>query len=108
MADELGVLCDQHFNAVLLNYYRNGQDSMGWHRDNEPEIIGKTIASVSLGSARAFKIRHRDSKKTYTVELPAGSLLLMTGLQKDYEHSLPKRAGNDESRINLTFRLLRE
>lgn len=107
LADDLASICGHPFNAVLLNYYRNGQDSMGWHRDNEQVIIGNTIASISLGATRDFKIRHRASKKTYTIPLHSGSLLLMTKLQQDYEHAIPKRARINEPRINLTFRLLR-
>lgn len=106
LADELTTICGHPFNAVLLNYYRDGQDSMGWHRDNEKAIIGHTIASISLGATRDFKIRHRASKKTYTITLHSESLLLMTNLQEDYEHALPKRARINEPRINLTFRLL--
>ncbi|NQX91339.1 MAG: alpha-ketoglutarate-dependent dioxygenase AlkB, partial [Flavobacteriales bacterium] len=57
------------FNSVLLNYYRHGQDSMGWHRDNEPEMDSSLIASVSFGAERVFKIRHRDSNKTSIIPL---------------------------------------
>jgi alkylated DNA repair dioxygenase AlkB len=104
----LSEYCQQPFNAVLLNYYRNGNDAMGWHRDNELTIIGNTIASISLGEPRDFRIRNRATKKAVTIELPAGSLLIMTGLQQDHEHSLPKRIKVTDGRINLTFRLLRE
>jgi alkylated DNA repair dioxygenase AlkB len=94
------------FNSVLINYYRDGKDSMGWHADNEPEL-GKNpmIASLSLGSARDFVLKHNqrsDLKKVFS--LNSGSLLLMgKGIQKNWKHALPKRA-HAGPRINLTFR----
>jgi alkylated DNA repair dioxygenase AlkB len=94
------------FNSVLINYYRNGQDSMGWHADDEPELgEDPIIASVSLGEARDFLLRHNTRKElTLKLPLPTGSLLLMgKGIQKNWKHSLPKRK-HAGSRINLTFR----
>ena len=94
------------FNSVLINYYRDGKDSMGWHADNEPEL-GKNpmIASLSLGSARDFVLKHNqrsDLRKVFS--LNSGSLLLMgKGIQKNWKHALPKRA-HAGPRINLTFR----
>jgi alkylated DNA repair dioxygenase AlkB len=94
------------FNSVLINYYRNGKDSMGWHADNEPELgENPMIASLSLGSARDFVLKHNqrsDLKKVFS--LNSGSLLLMgKGIQKNWKHALPKRA-HAGPRINLTFR----
>lgn len=94
------------FNSVLINYYRDGKDSMGWHADNEPELgENPMIASLSLGSARDFVLKHNqrsDLKKVFP--LNSGSLLLMgKGIQKNWKHSLPKRA-HAGPRINLTFR----
>lgn len=94
------------YNAVLLNGYRNGQDSMGWHRDNEPEMDTTSIASLSLGAARTFKIRHRGTKQAWDVELEHGDLLVMEHLQEEFEHSIPKRARVNEPRLNFTFRRL--
>lgn len=94
------------FNGCLLNLYRNGNDSMGWHRDNEKEIDQTVIASLSLGEARDFKVRHRTSKKVMTIKLTHGSLLIMNNLQDTYEHSVPKRKGVEGQRINMTFRQL--
>jgi alkylated DNA repair dioxygenase AlkB len=94
------------FNSVLCNFYRNGQDSMGWHSDKEPEL-GRNpfIASLSLGGARLFKFRHLKTNETVDVVLKSGSLLLMGGeLQHHWRHSLPKSAKVDQPRINLTFR----
>lgn len=94
------------FNSVLINYYRDGRDSNGWHSDDEPEL-GKQpiIASVSLGSARDFMLRYKpDHKIKFRLALQSGSLLLMSGnTQRCWQHSIPKRAHAD-ARINLTFR----
>ena len=97
------------FNSVLVNWYRNGQDSMGWHSDDEA-ILGRdpSIASVSLGSARRFLLRHKgQGNRTNQMEimLESGSLLLMHGsLQHHWKHSLPKTRACSAERINLTFR----
>jgi len=94
------------FNAVLGNYYRNGQDSMGWHSDDESvHIPGSLIASISFGESRNMKFRNKSTKKLiYKVELNSGSLLIMKGdAQKKTEHSIPKQS-NKKGRINLTFR----
>lgn len=98
------------FNAVLANYYRDGQDSMGWHSDAEPEVgprpDDRWIASVSLGAVRRFALRHKRRKREgVTLELASGSLLVMRGTtQTHYRHALPKTAGVAEPRLNLTFR----
>lgn len=100
----------EQFNSVLINYYRDGQDSNGWHSDDEPELGEQpTIASVSLGATRDFKLRQKANHKcNYTLPLEHGSLFLMRHKsQSDWQHHLPKRA-NAESRINLTFRLIKE
>lgn len=92
------------FNAVLLNFYRNGDDAMGWHRDNEKEIDQRLIASVSFGATRTFKIRAYKGDFKTDVDLTHGSLLLMQNMQSNFEHSLPRRKRVDGPRINLTFR----
>ena len=94
----------RYFNACLFNQYRDGQDSMGWHRDNEPEINPSCIASVSFGASRDFVIRHRTTKEKWLVHLHHGDLLVMENLQDAYEHALPKRLRVGEPRINLTLR----
>ena len=93
-----------YFNACLFNHYRNGEDSMGWHRDNEPEIDAACIASVSFGASRDFVIRHRTTKQKWLVPLHHGDLLIMEHLQDAYEHALPKRLRVLEPRINVTLR----
>ena len=95
------------FNACLFNLYRNGVDSMGWHRDNEPEIDPACIASVSFGATRDFAIRHRQTKEKWMVSLGHGDLLVMENMQRDFDHALPKRLKVHEPRINLTLRVLR-
>ncbi|MBP7370688.1 MAG: alpha-ketoglutarate-dependent dioxygenase AlkB [Arenimonas sp.] len=95
------------FNSVLLNYYRNGQDAMGWHCDDENELgMQPTIASLSLGAERRFLLRRKDkTEKSLAIELSHGSLLLMQGdTQKNYLHALPRTAKQIPARINLTFR----
>ena len=100
----------QQFTHVLCNYYRDGQDSMGWHRDNEP-ILGKnpTIASLTFGASRSFQLRPYGKKEPkLSITLSHGSLLLMGGeSQHFWEHQLPKTKKVLAPRINLTFRKLR-
>lgn len=95
------------FNSCLLNNYRNGNDSMGWHRDNEKNL-GKSpvIASLSFGAARKFQFRNYEEKTLIkTLFLEHGSLLLMRGkTQQCWEHRLPKQSKSTEPRINITFR----
>ncbi|HQZ30302.1 MAG TPA: alpha-ketoglutarate-dependent dioxygenase AlkB [Arenimonas sp.] len=97
-------------NSVLANLYRSGQDAMGWHSDDEPELGPRpVIASLSLGATRRFRFRHRrDHSKTFAMELPHGSLLLMSGdTQANWQHALPRTAQAVEPRLNLTFRQIR-
>jgi alkylated DNA repair dioxygenase AlkB len=97
------------FNGVLANLYRDGNDGMGWHADNEPELgAHPLIASLSLGATRRFAIRHRSNATCrIDIELAHGSLLLMGGAtQSHYRHALPKTARAVGARINLTFRRL--
>ena len=97
------------FTHVLCNYYRNGQDSMGWHRDNE-DVLGKdpTIASLTFGASRIFQLRPYGKKEPkLNIELSDGSLLLMGGeSQHFWEHQIPKTKKVLAPRINLTFRKL--
>jgi alkylated DNA repair dioxygenase AlkB len=95
------------FNSVLLNYYRNGRDSVAWHSDKET-VMGShpIIASVSFGAVRSFDIRKKeDHHEKYSVRLEHGSLLIMKGdLQSGWEHRIAKTTENIGPRINLTFR----
>ena len=97
------------FTTCLLNLYRNGQDSNGWHADNEKEL-GKNpiIASVTLGQERFFHLKHRKDKNLkQKILLQHGSLLLMKGAtQEHWLHQVPKTARVIDERINLTFRII--
>ena len=95
------------FNSVLLNYYRNGQDSMGWHADDERELgRNPIIASLNLGESRRFLFRRKDDKNIkHEILLTHGSLLLMAGeMQHFWQHAVPKEPKKNLPRINLTFR----
>jgi alkylated DNA repair dioxygenase AlkB len=98
------------FNSVLLNYYRDGNDSVAWHSDKE-SALGKrpVIASVTFGQVRSFDIRRKtDHKEMYSVRLEHGSFLLMkAGLQEAFEHRVPKSSRSMRPRVNLTFRVVK-
>jgi len=95
------------YNSVLANRYRDGRDSMGFHADDEPELGPEpVIASLSLGAARRFVLKHRKRKReTFELALGDGDLLVMRGAtQRHWNHALPKTARPVGERINLTFR----
>ena len=99
-----------NFTTVLLNQYRDGKDSNGWHADNEKELgTNPIIASISFGAERAFQLKHntdKDHKKSIILE--HGSLLLMKGTtQHFWKHQIPKTAKPIGPRINLTFRVIK-
>ncbi|HZV63661.1 MAG TPA: alpha-ketoglutarate-dependent dioxygenase AlkB [Telluria sp.] len=98
----------RRFNSVLLNYYRDGRDSMGMHSDDEAELgPAPAIASVSFGATRTFILKHKRSKQTLKLELEAGSLLLMSGsTQKNWLHGINKVTAAVGPRVNLTFRYI--
>ena len=97
------------FNCVLLNFYRDGHDKMGWHSDDEKELgPNPNIASVSFGATRRFDFKHKtDTNNKFSVELHSGSVLLMKGdMQHHWLHQLPAQKRIKEPRINLTFRYI--
>lgn len=99
--------CGKQFNSALLNYYRDGSDSMGWHSDDEKELSGNpVIASASFGATRVFQFKHKQQKKAkVSVALGNGSLLIMQGqTQHHWLHQVPKTAQEQGPRINITFR----
>jgi alkylated DNA repair dioxygenase AlkB len=101
-------IIDHQFNSVLLNYYRDQNDSMGMHSDDEPEL-GKqpVIASLSLGEERSFLLRHKYRKDIGPVKLflSSGSMLVMRGdTQSHWKHGITKERKPCGPRINLTFR----
>jgi alkylated DNA repair dioxygenase AlkB len=97
------------FNSVLLNLYRDGNDSMGWHSDDEPELgENPVIGSLSLGGTRQFMLRHKH-QKTLKAKLPltSGSFLLMQDTTQHYwQHQVPKTKRAVAPRLNLTFRVI--
>jgi alkylated DNA repair dioxygenase AlkB len=97
------------FNSVLVNAYRDGKDSMGWHADDEPELgMEPTLASISLGAERCFRWRDKQTRQSNGMNLQHGSLLLLSGqFQHRYQHCVPKTSKKMGLRINLTFRLIR-
>jgi len=100
------------FNSVLINYYRDGQDRVAWHSDDEKEL-GKNpvIGSVSFGAERTFKLRHKQYKENnlkQSIVLKNGSFLLMKGAtQHHWMHEIPRTAKPIGPRINLTFRVIK-
>ncbi len=97
-----------HFTSVLLNYYRDGSDYVGWHRDNEKVLrVNPVIASVSFGATRTFKFRHIIDKSIRSIQLTHGTYVLMKGeTQHKWEHQIPKSKKILAPRISLTFRIL--
>lgn len=104
------ALAGSPFNSVLLNLYRDGRDSMGWHSDDERSLgSDPVIASLSFGATRRFRLKHkRHPDLVIALDLPPASCLIMAGaLQHHWRHALPKTAKLVEPRVNLTFRLIR-
>lgn len=99
-----------NFNSVLLNYYRDHRDSVGFHSDDEPELGARpVIASLSLGEERTFILKHKQSKTAEPVRLrlASRSLLLMKGDTQHYwRHGVPKETRPCGPRVNLTFRTI--
>ena len=107
LVKKIKTIKNHPFNAVLLNLYRDGKDSNGWHADNEAELgTNPVIASVSLGEERFFHLKHRSLKdQRLKIKLQHGSLLIMEeAMQHHWLHQIPKTAKSIQPRINLTFR----
>ncbi len=108
--ERVEALTGTRFNSVLLNWYRDGRDSTGWHSDDEPELgRNPVIASLSLGDTRRFVLQpRRESDTRHALLLEHNTVLLMTGaLQHHWRHALPKTAKPVSDRINLTFRQIK-
>lgn len=99
----------QPFNSLLVNYYRDGNDTMGWHSDDEAELGHQpTIVCISLGAERVLKLKHKASNKITDLKLRSGSCLIMSGnSQRDYQHAITKQTTLAHPRISLTFRLIK-
>ena len=108
--NEIEEVSTENFTTVLLNLYRNGKDSNGWHADNEIELgRNPVIASVSFGAERSFHLQHNTIKEQkLKITLEHGSLLLMKGpTQHFWKHQIPKTTKDIGPRINLTFRVIK-
>ncbi|MFT4674117.1 MAG: alkylated DNA repair dioxygenase AlkB [Saprospiraceae bacterium] len=109
--EDIERISNQKFTSVLLNLYRDGSDSNGWHSDDEKEL-GKHpfIASLSFGANRIFHFKHRqDPRLKFKIALEHGSLLLMGGATQEFwKHQIPKTKRKLSPRINLTFRQIKE
>ena len=108
LRQQISARVGTHFTAALANRYRSGSDTVSWHADDEPELgVNPTIASLSLGATRRFVLKHRTREARLALELPPGSLLVMSGTtQQHWLHSLPRTRKPVGERINLTFRRL--
>lgn len=108
--NKIETICSETFTSCLLNLYRNGQDSNGWHADNEKELGPEpVIASISFGEERVFHFKHKTKDLKQKIVLEHGSLLLMRGkTQEHWLHQIPKSNKNMKPRINLTFRNIHE
>ena len=107
--NKIEPISNTHFNSVLLNQYRNGNDSISWHKKKKKELgLNPIIGSVNFGATRKFQLRHIKTKEKIEIELTHGSLLIMQGeLQHFWQHQVPKTAQKVNERINLTFRVIK-
>ncbi|AXG70181.1 2OG-Fe(II) oxygenase superfamily protein [Kordia sp. SMS9] len=109
LKQQVDQTCEVNFTTMLLNYYRDGKDSNGWHADNEKELgVNPIIASLSFGQERYFHLKHRTDKTLkHKILLQHGSLLVMKGeTQHKWLHQIPKTAKPIQGRINSTFRII--
>mgnify|MGYP005989484103 CR=1 FL=1 len=104
----LELSCGYKFNSVLVNFYRDGNDKMGWHSDDESELgPNPVVASISLGETRAMFFKNKKSQQTASIDLLAGSMLVMkAGMQRVFQHQIPARRKVSHGRISLTFRYI--
>ncbi|WP_338645956.1 alpha-ketoglutarate-dependent dioxygenase AlkB [Flavobacterium sp. KS-LB2] len=110
LKSQIEKVAEVNFTTVLLNQYRDGKDSNGWHADNEKELgVNPVIASVSFGAERTFQLKHNSNKDLKkSIVLQHGSLLLMKGTTQHYwKHQIPKTAKPIGPRINGTFRIIK-
>lgn len=109
MRKRLEAHLNQPLNSLLVNYYRDGNDTMGWHSDDEIELGDKpTIVCISLGADRVLKLKHKASNKVTDLKLQSGSCLIMNDhSQRDYQHAIPKQTTLGHPRISLTYRFIK-
>jgi alkylated DNA repair dioxygenase AlkB len=103
---EVEAVTDHRFNSCLLNLYHDGSEGMGYHSDDEGDLLKESaIASLTLGATRKFVFKHKRTKQKVEIYLQSGSLLVMKGeTQQHWQHSLPATTKVAAPRINLTFR----
>lgn len=108
--NDIEPICKTSFNSVLLNLYRDGNDSISWHTDAEKELgRNPIIASVNFGAERVFQLKHMHTQEKIEILLQHGSLLvMMSELQHFWKHQVPKSKKITQPRINLTFRVIRD
>jgi len=109
--EQIDKVANIKFNSVLMNWYRDGEDYINWHSDSEKELgQNPVIGSVNFGASRRFLIRRsNDHSIKLEISLKHGSLLIMSGeLQHYWEHSVPKEKKIKETRVNLTFRIIKQ
>ncbi|HEX8582347.1 MAG TPA: alpha-ketoglutarate-dependent dioxygenase AlkB [Acidimicrobiales bacterium] len=106
--ERIEAVAGERFNSVLANWYRDGQDSVSWHSDDEPELGPEpTIGSVSFGDTRRFQLRHKRVDAEHAMDLTHGGFLLMRGpTQRCWRHQVPKTSRPVGQRVNLTFRVI--
>ena len=107
LKNKISNVYTNEFNTVLMNLYRDGKDSNGWHADNEKELgLNPVIGSITLGQERAFHLKHKVNKSDrLKIILEHGSLLIMSGsMQHNWLHQVPKTSRKINERINLTYR----
>ncbi|MAM29319.1 MAG: alpha-ketoglutarate-dependent dioxygenase AlkB [Flavobacteriaceae bacterium] len=107
--DDIEPKANVNFNSVLLNRYRDGNDSISWHTDAEKELgTNPVIASVNFGAERKFQLKHIETDERINLILQHGSLLIMQGaLQHYWKHQVPKTKKKLGERVNLTFRVIK-
>lgn len=103
---DVETACGETFNSVLVTHYRDGQDYVGWHADDENELGRRpVIASLSLGVGREFHYRHKQTADKGALTMNDGELLVMqAGFQEEWQHCVPLQSEVNGARINLTFR----
>ena len=108
LREQIEVESGERFNRALVNYYRDGSDSVDWHADDEAELGYEPLeASLSLGAERAFQLRHNVTQERLDISLPHGSLLVMgAGIQTHWQHRIAKTKKVEQPRVNFTFRYM--
>merc|ERR1712240_301106 len=93
----------RYYESCLCNMYRDGNDMVGWHADDEPGV-GPSVASISLDATRVFEMREESTNDVIRIPLKAGTLLIMEGTTQQYwKHRIPKEKNTMKSRVNITF-----